>query len=209
MTYTRAVLAVLLILWWVAAGHVWAQSSGDPPPSAALTVSCVGLVCTLDASASSDNGPLTYTWDCGVGPNCSPSGPAVRTQTYPHAGPRTVTVTVRDTAGQTNLTAATFIVGAPTSTPTQPPIVTSTATSTETPTETLTSTPTATATSTETPTSTLTPIPTATSTSTPAECPGQYVGVTVAENTLSIVCVKGTGTPWPDSLLIPGWRVAP
>jgi hypothetical protein len=203
MTYTRALVCVLLIGWSMLAGSVLAQSSGDPPPAAALTVSCVGLVCTLDASASSDNGPLTYTWDCGVGPNCSPSGPAVRTQSYPHAGPRTVTVTVRDTAGQSSMTAQTFVVGVPTATPTLKP--TSTVTVTPLPTE--TSMPTLEPTSTPIPTET--PSPTATSTSTPSECPGTYVGVTVAENTLSIVCVKGTGTPWPDSLLIPAWRVEP
>jgi glucose/arabinose dehydrogenase/PKD repeat protein len=86
-------------------------TAGDSPPAAALSVSCAGLTCTLDASASSDDrGIASYSWDCGAFPNCDGSGPIV-TYTYPHAGPRTAVVTVTDTAGQTATASRTFDVG--------------------------------------------------------------------------------------------------
>jgi len=193
------VLAGLLVL--AVALPARAQPAPDPPPAAALLVSCDGLVCTLDASASTDDGPLTYAWDCGLGPNCSPVGPSVRTVTYPHAGARTARVTVTDTSGQTSSASATFDVSDQPPTPTLTPTVTATATETSTPSPTATETPTA------LPTDTATPTPTETATSTltvtgtlPALfglCPGQFAGMTVAENTLTMTCVKLTGTPWP------------
>jgi hypothetical protein len=82
----------------------------DQPPVAALSVSCAGLTCTLDARASTDDrGIVAYRWDCGAFPNCAGTG-AVITFTYPHEGERTASVTVTDTAGQTAVATRTFDV---------------------------------------------------------------------------------------------------
>jgi len=78
-----------------------------------------------------------------------------------------------------------------------------------TPTPTLAPTSTPSPTSTETPTPTPSATSTPTPTSTPSLCPGTFVAVTVEHNTLTVTCVKTTETPWPDSLLIPSWRIEP
>lgn len=78
---------------------------------------------------------------------------------------------------------------AATMTPTPVPTHTPTATSTALPTETPTAAPTAPA--------------------TPAPCPGVFGGLVVAENTLTVTCVKPTETAWPDGIEFRGWQVQP
>ncbi|WP_145724847.1 PKD domain-containing protein, partial [Nocardioides sp. J9] len=66
------------------------------PPTASFTVSCSGLTCSFDASASSDpDGPVQgYQWNFGDG-QTSTAGPTVN-HTYASGGARTVTLTVSD-----------------------------------------------------------------------------------------------------------------
>jgi probable HAF family extracellular repeat protein len=79
-------------------------------PIALFTVECNGLTCVLDASGSLDDKPgLSYAWNLGKYPGGTASGASV-TVTYPHAGPRTVTLTVTDANGLTNAHAETFDV---------------------------------------------------------------------------------------------------
>ncbi|MCA1481308.1 PKD domain-containing protein, partial [Bradyrhizobium sp. NBAIM08] len=61
-------------------------------------------------SSTDDVGVITYSWDLGAYPNPTATG-AVVTTTYPHAGPRTVTLTVTDGAGATSSATQTFEVG--------------------------------------------------------------------------------------------------
>jgi len=171
-------------------------------PTPALAVSCTGLVCTLDASASVGNPQLTYSFECNrlpvqAGCGVRSTTPSVAV-TYPADGSeRVVRVTVWDTDNVSKQSDwLTFRPGAPTPTATLPP-PTVTATSTVTPT------------STPSPTATDTPTPTATATSTAAPCPGVYVGQVVETNTLTVTCVKPTESVWPDRLLIPSWRTVP
>jgi probable HAF family extracellular repeat protein len=85
----------------------------DAPPTAAFTVSCNGLTCTLDASNSIDDRPgLTYSWDLNKYPHGSATGRVV-TVTYPHSNPRTVTLTVTDSKGQSSSSSQTFNVTEP------------------------------------------------------------------------------------------------
>jgi subtilisin family serine protease len=79
-------------------------------PLARFTVSCAGLTCTLDARASADDGGVaSYAWQLGRYPDPTASGLVV-TVTYPHAGSRTVTLTVTDAFGLTSSTTRTFDV---------------------------------------------------------------------------------------------------
>jgi subtilisin family serine protease len=72
----------------------------DTPPTARFTWSCASLTCTLDATGSTDDvGVASYAWDLGKYPGGAATGARVTT-TYPHSGPRTVTLTVTDTKGQ-------------------------------------------------------------------------------------------------------------
>ena len=83
----------------------------NSPPVARFTVSCSGLTCTLDGSSSTDNaGIVRFDWDLGRFPDPTATG-AVVVATYPHAGPRTVTLTVTDGGGLTSSAAQTFDVG--------------------------------------------------------------------------------------------------
>ena len=96
----------------------------NEPPAARFTVSCSGLTCTLDGRSSTDDGGITsYAWDLGKYPEPTASG-AVVSATYPHAGPRTVTLTVRDAGGLTSSTTQTIEVGgmAPPPPVEQPPV---------------------------------------------------------------------------------------
>jgi parallel beta-helix repeat protein len=90
---------------------------GDQPPSAALSVTpsagLVSLQVTADASASSDaEGPIaSYTFDFGDGsPIVGPQTGATAGHTYTSAGTYTVTLTVRDSAGQPSQATAEVIV---------------------------------------------------------------------------------------------------
>jgi probable HAF family extracellular repeat protein len=85
-------------------------TQNDAPPIALFTWSCNGLTCTLDATGSIDDKPgLTYSWDLNKYPDGSATGMVV-TVTYPHSNPRTVTLTVTDSKGQTSSSSQTIPV---------------------------------------------------------------------------------------------------
>lgn len=89
----------------------------NQPPVAKFTVSCAGLTCTLDGRSSTDDAGVTsYSWNLGRFPDPTASGPVV-VATYPHEGPRTVTLTVSDAGGLTSSTTQTFDVGGATNQP--------------------------------------------------------------------------------------------
>lgn len=88
------------------------------PLSASFTASVSGLNVTLDGSSST--GAVSWSWDLGKYPDGTATGAVVNT-TYPHAGPRTVTLTIRDSAGATAATSRTFEVVEQTLTPTATP----------------------------------------------------------------------------------------
>ena len=88
----------------------------DPPPAnnapvAEFTVTCgENFTCTFDGRTSTDDqGVVSWDWDVGKFPDPTASGPVV-TIVYPHGGPRTVTLTVRDANGLTSTTTKTFDV---------------------------------------------------------------------------------------------------
>jgi PKD repeat protein len=73
----------------------------DQPPNATFTVSCLRTKCTFDGRASTDDrGIVSYDWDVGR-PGGRLSG-AVVTNDYRHSGSFTVTLTVKDAAGQSS-----------------------------------------------------------------------------------------------------------
>lgn len=93
---------------------------GTTPPSnaapvAKFTASCSGTTCTFDGRGSTDDvGVVSWAWSLGKYPGNAASG-AVVTTTYPHGGPRTITLTVTDAGGLTNSTTQTIeIVTTPT-----------------------------------------------------------------------------------------------
>ncbi|MGN6605954.1 MAG: PKD domain-containing protein [Jatrophihabitans sp.] len=71
----------------------------NQPPTAAFTVSCASLTCTVDGTTSSDDeGVQSWTWDFGD----STSGTGATTaHTYAAAGTYPITLTVADEDGQT------------------------------------------------------------------------------------------------------------
>ncbi len=82
---------------------IWTSSPVNQPPVASFTGSCVQLVCSVDANASTDaEGPLaSYAWDWGDGT----SGAGVTaSHTYPAPGAKTVTLLVTDNLGATATT---------------------------------------------------------------------------------------------------------
>lgn len=91
----------------------------DNPPKASFSAGCDynTLTCVFDASGSTDDfGIVSYAWDLNTSPGGSASGKVVQ-MTYPAAGPRTVTLTVTDTKGQTNSSTMVVSVGIPPGTP--------------------------------------------------------------------------------------------
>lgn len=75
----------------------------DIPPVANLTLTCSGLYCEGNASASTDDFPgLTYGFSWTGGTPGSYSSNSARTHSYSVPGPYTVVMTVRDSIGQTN-----------------------------------------------------------------------------------------------------------
>ena len=86
-------------------------------PVARFTVTCSGFTCALDATTSTDDaGVVSYSWDLGRFPDPTATGATV-TVTYPHEGPRTVTLTVADAGGLTSTATQTFDVGGTTTEP--------------------------------------------------------------------------------------------
>jgi len=76
--------------------------ASDASPVARFTTSCTGVICTLDASTSTDDvGIVSYDWVLGKFPDNTASGVTVTTD-YFHTSTRTITLTVTDTKGQTN-----------------------------------------------------------------------------------------------------------
>lgn len=72
----------------------------DNVPVARLTASCTELACSFDASTSSDDDDITaYNWNFGDGQTASG---VTTSHTYAAAGNYTVTLTVTDTAAQTD-----------------------------------------------------------------------------------------------------------
>jgi PKD repeat protein len=87
----------------------------DNPPKASFSAGCDynTLTCVFDASGSTDDvGIVSYAWDLNTSPGGSASGKVVQ-MTYPTAGPRTITLTVTDTKGQTNSSTMVVSVGIP------------------------------------------------------------------------------------------------
>ena len=77
-------------------------NTADAAPVARFTSSCTGVICTLDASTSTDDvGITSYDWSLGKFPDNAATGVTVTTD-YFHTSTRTVTLTVTDTKGQTN-----------------------------------------------------------------------------------------------------------
>ena len=73
----------------------------DRPPTAAFTASCPRGMCTFDASASSDDkGIVSYTWTFGDGSTVVATTSRV-SHAYAARGSFTVSLTVKDGAGQT------------------------------------------------------------------------------------------------------------
>jgi subtilisin family serine protease len=76
-------------------------TAGDATPIAAFTTSCTKLVCKLNATGSTDDGTLSsYVWAYG---NNTAGSSATPTVTYKAAGTYTIQLTVKDSAGQTNV----------------------------------------------------------------------------------------------------------
>jgi PKD repeat protein len=85
------------------------------PPTAVFTSSCSGLGCSLDATASTDDGTVAgYDWNFG---DSSPHGTTKTTShTYPTPGTYSVQLTVTDDTGKTGTVSHDVVVTAPTST---------------------------------------------------------------------------------------------
>lgn len=82
----------------------------DQPPNASFTFTCARTKCTFDGRASTDDlGIASYSWSLGSQPGGTATG-AVVTHDYKRSGSYTVTLTVRDTAGQSHVAARTVTV---------------------------------------------------------------------------------------------------
>jgi serine protease len=76
-----------------------ATTTTDAPPSASFTATCTGLACSFNGNGSTDDrGIASWSWTFGDG--TSATG-AAASRTYSVAGTFNVTLTVRDTGGQT------------------------------------------------------------------------------------------------------------
>jgi serine protease len=84
----------------------------DLRPVASFTITCTGVACNADASASSDAGPMTYAWNWGD--SSTSSGGPTTSHTFAAAGNYTVTLTVTDSVGQTGTTTRSISLAPPT-----------------------------------------------------------------------------------------------
>ncbi len=94
-----------------------------PAPAASFTVRCdtTGTFrCAFDGRAST-GARLTYAWTCGAVPECAPGSVATFSFAYPHEGPRTAILTVRDSLGRAASMTRSFTVVAPVVEPPPPP----------------------------------------------------------------------------------------
>ena len=83
----------------------------DSPPNATFTFSCSGLTCTFHGEGSTDDHGITgYAWD--FGDLSGDSGPTPD-HTYSSGGTFTVSLTVTDTAGQTDVESRSVTVTPP------------------------------------------------------------------------------------------------
>ena len=99
-------------------------SGSDSPPKAALSVSCNGLSCTADASASTDDHGIThYYWQWGDGSSGRTTTPTAQ-HDFAKAGTYRVAVTVYDASKQSSYARQSVTVSGSSSPPTggdQPP----------------------------------------------------------------------------------------
>lgn len=80
-------------------------------PVANFTWSCPSLTCTFDASASTDDGTIVaYEWDLNKYPGPTGTGKTI-VATYPHDGPRTITLKVTDNGGKSTSITKSIVVG--------------------------------------------------------------------------------------------------
>ena len=101
---------------------VSAAQPQNQPPVANFTFSCSDLTCSFDATSSTDDrGIVSYEWDLNKYPGPFASGATV-TATYPHAGTRNVTLTVRDAEGLTSSITKSFDPGAVVTPTDAPPV---------------------------------------------------------------------------------------
>ncbi len=77
------------------------ETPNNPAPNASFFFNCVGLTCTLDASASSDpqGQPLTYSWTIGTG---AIGSTVVLSHPFAASGTYDVTLQVTDNLGATS-----------------------------------------------------------------------------------------------------------
>src|SRR4051812_35403739 len=82
-------------------------------PLATFTVACdTTFLCQFDATKSTGY-KLSYLWDCGALPNCTPGNTAAFGFRYPHDGSRTAVLTVRDSLARVSSKTDTFVVPKP------------------------------------------------------------------------------------------------
>ncbi|HYT09961.1 MAG TPA: LamG-like jellyroll fold domain-containing protein [Mycobacteriales bacterium] len=85
-----------------------AATSTNTPPTAAFTVSCTGLDCSVDGSGSADaEGTISYLWSFADGTTATGLSPS---HTYAAAGTYRITLTVTDAGGLTDVTTRTVTV---------------------------------------------------------------------------------------------------
>jgi hypothetical protein len=87
----------------------------DQPPTAAFTVQCTGLMCTVHTTSIGDLPLVTYVWNWGDGTVVTPPPPNPwldQTHTYAQSGRYTITLTVTDAAGLTGTLALAAVANA-------------------------------------------------------------------------------------------------